>query len=166
MSDLNTKLFQITSGGVVTLVGTLDHKAKGLAFAMPVSGGTPTPTQTPSPTPTSSSTPTATPSNTPGPSRIAGDVDCNGNVNSVDALKILRSVALLSVEQHQPCAKIGDPALAFAPSVDEPSLQGDVDCNGTISAVDALKILRSVAGLLNNLPGGCPQIGDPILSLR
>ena len=38
-----------------------------------------------------------------------GDVDCSNAVNSVDALKILRYVALLSVSQTEPCPDIGDP---------------------------------------------------------
>jgi glutamyl endopeptidase len=39
-------------------------------------------------------------------------------------------------------------------------LQGDVDCNGSATSVDSLKILRFVAGLPNNLPAGCPPIGS------
>lgn len=35
-----------------------------------------------------------------------GDVDCNGDVNAVDALKILRQVAGLSVSQAEPCPDI------------------------------------------------------------
>jgi len=35
-----------------------------------------------------------------------GDVDCNGIVNSVDALKVLRFVAGLSVTQTEPCPDI------------------------------------------------------------
>lgn len=61
---------------------------------------TPTPTPTPSP-------PTPTP--TPIPSQTWGDVDCNGVVNPVDALKILRWHALLPVSQTQPCPVIGAP---------------------------------------------------------
>jgi hypothetical protein len=36
-----------------------------------------------------------------------GDVDCSGSVTSVDALKVLRFVALLSVSQTEPCPDIG-----------------------------------------------------------
>jgi hypothetical protein len=38
-----------------------------------------------------------------------GDVDCNGTVTSVDALKVLRHVADLSVSQTEPCPDIGTP---------------------------------------------------------
>ncbi len=38
-------------------------------------------------------------------------------------------------------------------------LKGDMDCNGTVDAVDALRILRYTAGLNPNLPGTCPPIG-------
>jgi hypothetical protein len=66
-----------------------------------------------------------------------GDVDCTGIVNSVDALKVLRNGAQLSVTQTEPCIDIG---LSF-PHI------GDVDCNGSVTSVDALKILRFNAGL-------------------
>ena len=36
------------------------------------------------------------------------DVDCSGHINAVDALKILRFAAGLSVSQHEPCTNIGD----------------------------------------------------------
>ena len=38
---------------------------------------------------------------------VFGDADCSGNVNSVDALKILRFVAHLPVAQDEPCVDIG-----------------------------------------------------------
>lgn len=40
---------------------------------------------------------------------IKGDVDCNGEVNAVDALKVLRHAAGLPVTQAQPCIGIGQP---------------------------------------------------------
>ena len=40
---------------------------------------------------------------------LFGDVDCDDDVDSVDALKILRSVAAFSVTQNEPCTNIGDP---------------------------------------------------------
>jgi len=73
----------------------------------------PTPIPTPSPTPSPSPTPpqpplTASPSPgaTPQPLRW-GDVNCDGTVNSVDALAILRKNAGLPVFQVQPCPIIG-----------------------------------------------------------
>lgn len=38
---------------------------------------------------------------------MSGDVDCDGSVNAVDALKILRHNAGLPVSQTQPCTAIG-----------------------------------------------------------
>ncbi len=69
-----------------------------------------------------------------------GNVDCNQAVNSVDALKILRHNAGLSVAQSEPCLDLG---LDLASGFDH----GDVDCSGAINAVDGLKVLRAVAGL-------------------
>jgi hypothetical protein len=70
----------------------------------------------------------------------------------VDALKVLRSVAGLSVSQVEPCPEIG------IGSESEPFF-GDVDCDGDIDAVDALKILRHVAGLPVSQIEPCPPIG-------
>jgi hypothetical protein len=45
---------------------------------------------------------------------IWGDVDCNDTVTSVDALKILRHVADLPVDQDEPCTDIGE-QIPFSP---------------------------------------------------
>lgn len=44
-----------------------------------------------------------------------------------------------------------------------PRLWGDVDCDGDVDAVDALKVLRDVAGLAVEQPEGCPGIRDGVL---
>lgn len=62
-----------------------------------------------------------------------GDVDCDGDVDAVDALGVLRHVATLT----------GGPACIAS---------GDTDCGGTIAATDALRILRHVAGLQPLVP--------------
>jgi hypothetical protein len=84
-----------------------------------------------------------------GAATTSGNVDCDGDVDAVDALKVLRYVAGLTVSQTLPCPGIGQGAPVF----------GDVDCNGGVNAVDALRILRHVAKLENNLPPECPEIG-------
>jgi hypothetical protein len=62
-------------------------------------------------------------------------VDCNGRLDSVDALQILRHVVGLP----------GGPAcIAY----------GDTNCDGSIDATDALRVLRHVAGL-TQLNVGC-----------
>jgi hypothetical protein len=78
---------------------------------------------------------------------LAGDADCDGAVDSVDALQVLRHVAGL-----------GKPdCLAVA----------DVDCSGEINSVDSLKILRFVAGLpQTGLPADCPGIAPVVLTLN
>jgi hypothetical protein len=70
---------------------------------------------------------------------LKGDVDCDSDVDAVDALKVQQYVAGLSVIQSEPCPDIGSPgATTF----------GDVDCDGDVDAVDSLGILRDIAGLL------------------
>jgi hypothetical protein len=118
---------------------------------------TPTPVgQTPSPTPVGQTpTPTPTPTATPtsGAELAQGNVDCDSDTDSVDALKVLRFVALLTVSQGPDCPQIG---------TEVASLFGDVDCNGGVTSVDALKILRFVAALSVAQTEPCPDIGQPL----
>jgi hypothetical protein len=88
-----------------------------------------------------------------------GNVDCSTGANpvsSVDALKVLRHVAQLSVSQTEPCPDIGQVLVA----INNGNVQGDINCDDNITAVDALFILRFVALLNVNLPQGCPPIGQ------
>jgi hypothetical protein len=119
-----------------------------LALNTACAGGATTPpgtTPATGPTPTPSPTPTPTPSPTPTtpPNATSGDIDCDGTVDSVDALIDLRSVAGLPLNLPPGCA-----------------FDGDVDCDTDADSVDALRILRYVSGLPNNLPPGCPEIGS------
>jgi hypothetical protein len=78
---------------------------------------------------------------------LAGDADCDGAVDSVDALQVLRHVAGL-----------GEPDCLAA---------ADVDCSGEINSVDSLKILRFVAGLpQTGLPPDCPGIAPAVITVN
>jgi len=93
-----------------------------------------------------------------GTPRLFGDVDCSGEVNAVDALKVLRHVVGLEVSQTEPCPDIGSTV-----TVDGvPRKWGDVDGDGDVDAVDALKILRHVAGLSVSQEPGTPPIGSTV----
>jgi CSLREA domain-containing protein len=81
----------------------------------------------------------------------SANVDCNGAINSVDALKVLRYAAGLSITQSEPCLDIGEGPLTSQWN------QGDVDCSGGVNSVDALLVLRSNATLPLVLPPGCPE---------
>jgi Tol biopolymer transport system component len=81
-----------------------------------------------------------------------GNADCNQAINSVDALKILRYNAGLSVAQSDPCKDVGE-------TIGSGFMQGDVDCSGAINAVDALKILRASAALSAATDCAGPVIG-------
>ena len=83
------------------------------------------------------------------------NADCNQAVNSVDALKILRHNAGLSVAQSDPCKDIGQ-------AIGSGFGQADVDCSGTLNAVDSLKVLRAVAGLSVSQQAGCDLPIGPI----
>ena len=86
---------------------------------------------------------------------LQGDVDCSGSVNSVDALKVLRNNAMLTVTQTEPCPDVGSPLV-------HPF--GDVDCSDAVNAVDALKILRDSAGLVVAQTEPCVDIKQPLYS--
>jgi Tol biopolymer transport system component len=102
-----------------------------------------TPAPTPSPTPTPS----------PGPELTQGNVDCDQDVDSVDALKQLRHVAAMPVSQEPGCPEIGSEVA---------SLFGDVDCDNDVDSVDALKVLRYVAGLGVQQSEPCTDIGQAL----
>jgi Tol biopolymer transport system component len=87
-----------------------------------------------------------------------GNVDCSNSVNGIDALKVLRHSASLSVSQSEPCLDIGLPRLLAPP---DNWKMGDVDCSGSVNSIDALKVLRAVAGLSVALSAGCPEIKPP-----
>lgn len=72
---------------------------------------------------------------------VHGDVDCDGDVDAVDALQLLKFVAAIT------------PFASGIPGA-------DIDCDGDRDAIDGLGVLRDVAGLppLPKEPG-CPDIG-------
>jgi hypothetical protein len=81
-----------------------------------------------------------------------GNVDCNQAINSIDALKILRFSAGLSVAQSEPCLDLPLPLTSgFG--------HGDADCSGTVNSIDALKVLRAVASLPVQTACAGPVIG-------
>jgi hypothetical protein len=95
-----------------------------------------------------------------------GDVQCDSDVDSVDALMILRYVTGLSVTQNEPCPEVGQQVYYYlglqcpGGDCDWPSdgPWGDVNCSGTVTSVDANAILNYVAG---NPQGLCSQyIGE------
>ena len=77
----------------------------------------------------------------PGDDAVKGDADCSGEIDSIDALRVLRTAAELPV-----------------PGGCEASM--DVNCTGATDVADALSILRYVAALPVNLPVECVEIGQ------
>jgi glucose/arabinose dehydrogenase len=85
-----------------------------------------------------------------------GNVNCDDDVDSVDALGVLRKSSNLPVQQSEPCLDLGQ----MLPSG---HAMGDVNCEDGAppNSVDALLILRNNASLSVNLPPGCPPISEP-----
>jgi hypothetical protein len=92
----------------------------------PPPGSTPTHTRPPGSTPTRTHTPT----NTPPPGALLGDVNCDGRVNSLDALAVLQFSAGLLEEVVCPA-------------------NADVNDDGVINTLDAALILQFSAGLID-----------------
>jgi hypothetical protein len=64
----------------------------------------------------------------------------------------------LEVSQTEPCPDIGSTVMVDG----VPRKWGDVDGDGDVNAVDALKILRHVAGLSVDQQPGTPRIGSTV----
>lgn len=117
--------------------------------------GTPTATPVVTPTPTTGP-PTATP--TPSGEFAKGDVQCDNDIDPVDALTLQRHIAALTTSQQPGCPVIGGPAARISGAGSKTF--GDMNCNAVVDAVDALFILRHVAELPVSLPDGCSPIGS------
>lgn len=133
-----------------SLLATVDvlvtaHDPEGTpTFDVTFSNATPTPTPSPSPT--------------PAPNSKWGDINCDKNVDTIDALGGLRFVVGFDVQQTGPCHAIGGTV-----SVDGTSEKfGDWNCDGKVDALDALYVLRFVAGMPLATPSGCPAVGAAV----
>jgi len=84
--------------------------------------------------------PTPSPTHAPGGEAqvLWGDVDCDGEVDAVDAVAILMAVVGLAPEAQGHCPGVG----AQVEVDGMPRLWGDVDGDGEVDAVDALHVLR------------------------
>ncbi|HEY5625070.1 MAG TPA: dockerin type I domain-containing protein, partial [Dehalococcoidia bacterium] len=75
----------------------------------------------------------------------AGDANCDGSINPVDSLTVLRYDAGLPVTPPEDCIL----------------LTADINCDGEVNPIDSLGILRFDAGLPVSQPDGCPLPGTP-----
>ena len=97
-----------------------------------------------------------TPTPEPQPTDLWGDVDCNGEVSSVDAMKVLQTVAGLPINQTGPCHAVGSSITVDGTA----GVFGDWDCDGNVTSVDALAILKWIVSDPLTPPAGCPDVGD------
>jgi pimeloyl-ACP methyl ester carboxylesterase len=79
------------------------------------------------------------------PAPLDGDVNCDEQVNALDALLLLLDAGGTPGPQPGGCAAIGSGADPF----------GDVDCDGSATAMDALADLQIASGVSLTLLDGC-----------
>jgi hypothetical protein len=102
---------------------------------------------------------TPMPSPTPDPDAlIQGDNDCDGDADSVDALKGLQHLAAIGFSQEAGCPALG----GAVPAGEPPDVFGDVDCDGDVDSVDGLKILQFVAAIAFTQNEPCTDIGESL----
>ncbi len=148
----------VASGHVheVTLTGSVDVGGGSTTVTPTPSTPTPTlthaPTPTPAPTPTLSPTPSATPTLTPTPTATPPGQTPTPTPSATPP-------GQTPSPTHTPTpTPTPTPTLAPTP----PSNSGDMNCDGAVTAVDSLAILRYVAGLpplAQHEP--CPDVGQP-----
>lgn len=95
-----------------------------------------------------------------------GDNDCDGDSDAVDALVALQYVAGFFYNQEPFCLELGfpiNPLGGTGAAGIVPWVFGDIDCDFDVDAVDALLVLRVLAGLSINIPPPllCPPFGAP-----
>ena len=116
---------------------------------------------------TGGSSDAAAPAVAAAPTTEKGDNDCDGDIDSVDALKGLQQVAGLFYGQQPGCIRIGLLIIGGPIPFDDFGMPlllvfGDTDCDFDVDSVDSLLILRVLASLPVNLPFLCEPIGSPI----
>ena len=68
-------------------------------------------------------------------------------------------LGLLDLPYNHPqlCPDIGQSVV-----ITDLQLWGDIDCNGTVDATDAVFVLADRSGVQREPGFGCPAVGDPI----
>jgi hypothetical protein len=91
-----------------------------------------------------------------------GDVDCDGFVTLLDSAEVLQGAAGVEVTHHPGCAPVGTmlPSEYAVPASGSSLLAGDIDCDTLVTPLDALALLREIAQVPGQRPGGCPVVGD------
>lgn len=88
-----------------------------------------------------------------------GDANCDGALDSLDALYLLLAIANLTVPQQDPCPEIMSGVLING----NPAVWGDQNCKDGNDSIDALILLLLVANLPRPASApGCPELGDEV----
>ncbi|HEY5640801.1 MAG TPA: GEVED domain-containing protein [Dehalococcoidia bacterium] len=85
------------------------------------------------------------------------DLDCSGDITTADPLQALFEVGGLPGETADFCPVVGSPVEANG----VPRVFGDVNCDGTANARDAVELLADIAGI-GATTGACPDVGASV----
>lgn len=90
-------------------------------------------------------------------SAVWADLDCSGDVTTDDALEALLAVGGLPGRGAEFCPIVGTPA--EVDGVDR--VVGDVNCDGSADARDAVELIAELAGI-GATTGDCPDVGAAV----
>ena len=172
--DATVPAGEVITSTATTLVALMDTSEFSGCVLVTTATPTPTPTASHTPGPTSTATPTATPAG----KRMQGDVQCDDDVDTVDALQQLRDVAGLEVFQEPGCPEIGlsssaagfqsDASIDVVPAAK--ALFGDVDCDEDVDAVGRTqgaaprrRPARDTDGALRGYRGGAVSLDNSLV---
>jgi hypothetical protein len=89
-----------------------------------------------------------------------GDVDCDGQVNGLDVVLILRSVIGLTQSPLLRCPSVGSTLPGSYPSSAASFTSGDANCDKTLTALDALLVALAAADVPAPGVPNCPSVGE------
>ena len=87
-----------------------------------------------------------------------GDLNCDGATSTLDVVTFFRNEIDAPLGLPPGCPMIGGGYPQFQ-AAGADNIVGDMNCDGELSAIDGLYLLKHAGGLPNEFPSGCVNIG-------